>query len=63
MLLLFIKYASGVSDNYCLRNIVKWAERLEEIPLPATDVSNTEHLEDAIVINTPESTDLQCQVE
>lgn len=58
-----MRYAEGVSDNYCLRDIVKRAEGLQEIPLPSSDVYNTQQLEAAIFSNTPESTDLQCQVE
>jgi hypothetical protein len=58
-----MKYTEGVNDNFCLRNIVARAQGLQEIPLPSTVLYNTERLEDAIISNTPESTELQCQVE
>ena len=58
-----MRYTEGESDNFCLRNIVARAQGLQEIPLPSTEKYNSEQLEVAIINNTPESTDLQCQVE
>jgi hypothetical protein len=58
-----MKYAEGISDNFCLKNIVERAQGLQAIPSPSDAIYNSEQLEAAIFSDTPESTDLGCQVE